>query len=428
MKKIFSFLLMAVLLAACLSGCADEPPLTQPPIVPQIDVPQVSGADGDFIRGVDVSSLLSILNSGGKYYGFDGNELDGQGFFRLLADCGVNWVRLRVWNDPFDANGNGYGGGNCDIQAAVAMGKWATAAGLRVLIDLHYSDFWADPMKQQAPKTWKGLSLTEKAATLERYTYDSLKRLLDAGVDVGMVQIGNETNNGLAGETDHAEMCELFRAGIRGVDRIASEWSHEIQTAIHFTDPQKEGLYSYYAKTLAENGVDYDVFATSYYPYWHGTLENLSAVLKNVADTYGKKVMVAETSWAYTLADGDGHSNTVNAWNNSTGFSTPFSVEGQAQAIAAVMQAVCDAGDAGIGAFYWEPAWIPVEPSTWETHGSGWAASFAGEYDPEDAGKWFGGSAVDNQAMFDFDGRPLESLRVFLYIQTGATKGEPLPN
>ncbi len=422
MKRIASFLL-AILVLAGLTSCADEPPLTQPTIVPQIDVPQVAGADGDFIRGVDVSSVLSILNSRGKFYDFEGNVLDGARFFQLLADCGVNWVRLRVWNDPFDENGNGYGGGNCDIQAAATMGKWATDAGMRVLIDFHFSDFWADPSKQQAPKAWKDLALSDKTAALEAYTYDSLKLLLDAGVDVGMVQIGNETNNGLAGESDIKNMCVLFAAGIQAVRQV----SPKILTAVHFTDPQKEGLYAYYAKTLAENGVDYDVFATSYYPYWHGTLENLTDVLGHIADTYGKQVMVAETSWAYTLADGDGWSNTVNAWNNSTGFDTPFTVEGQAQAVAAVMQAVSNVGDQGLGVFYWEPAWIPVEPSAWETHGSGWAASFAGGYDPEDAGKWYGGSAVDNQAMFSFDGQPLESLRVFLYVHTGATAGEALP-
>ncbi len=422
MRKLIVILLAALLLA----GCAAEPPLTQPPIVPEISIPQVSGSDGDFIRGVDVSSLLSLLNSGATFYDYDGKELDGQGFFHLLAQCGVNWVRLRVWNDPFDAGGNGYGGGNCDLSAATTLGKWATTAGMQVLIDFHYSDFWADPAKQQAPKAWAGLSLEEKSGALEDYTYKSLQQLLESGVAVGMVQIGNETNNGLAGETDHANMCRLFQAGIRATKQIASEWNREILTAVHFTDVQKEGLFDYYAKTLRDNGVDYDVFAASYYPYWHGTTENLTATLKSIATTYSKQVMVAETSWAYTLEDGDGHANTVSAWNNSTGYSLPFTVEGQAQSVAAVMQAVADVGEAGLGAFYWEPAWIPVDAATWETQGSGWASSYAGEYDPEDAGQWYGGSAVDNQAMFDFSGKPLDSLRVFLYIQTGATAGEAL--
>ena len=182
------------------------------------------------------------------------------------------------------------------------------------------------------------------------------------------------------------------------------------------------------------------MFASSYYPYWHGTLDNLTSVLSNIATTYGKKVMVAETSWATTLEDGDGHENTVRDGNNDTyqaGMDYAFTVQGQANEVRSVIQAVRDVGDAGIGVFYWEPAWIPVQvydstasdaeavlasnKAAWEKYGSGWAASYAGEYDAKDAGKWYGGSAVDNQALFDFNGKPLASLNVFKYVDTGAT-------
>ena len=117
-----------------------------------INVEKVPGCDANFITGVDVSSYLSEKNSGVNFYDFDGNELSNQGFFEFLKDCGVNYVRLRVWNDPTDENGNGYGGGNCDIDSAVKMGRWISNAGMKVLIDFHYSDFWADPGKQTAPK------------------------------------------------------------------------------------------------------------------------------------------------------------------------------------------------------------------------------------------------------------------------------------
>ena len=120
---------------------------------------------------------------------------------RTLAQAGVNCVRLRVWNDPFDAAGNGYGGGDCDINTAITLGKRATDAGLRVLIDFHYSDFWADPSKQQAPKAWEGMALEEKCDALYAFTADCLKKLSDAGVDVCMVQLGNETNGKLCGES-----------------------------------------------------------------------------------------------------------------------------------------------------------------------------------------------------------------------------------
>ncbi len=400
------------------------------PVEANIYVPYIQGTDGDFIRGMDVSSLLSVLNSGAVYYDFSGNALDGQGFMNLLAASGTNWIRLRVWNDPFDANGNGYGGGNCDVAAAVTMGQWATNAGMRVLIDFHYSDFWADPGKQQEPKAWAGFTVEEKETAIYDYTYASLKTLLDAGVDVGMVQVGNETTNSMCGVSAWADRCKLFSAGSGAVRAIAQEYGRDIQVAIHFTNPERSGNYATFAKNLDTYGVDYDIFASSWYPYWHGTLDNLTSVLKNVADTYGKQVLVAETSWAYTLEDGDGHDNTVRANNNDTA-TYPFSVQGQADELAAVAQAVKNVGDAGVGMFYWESAWIPVQvydgtaetlnenKALWEQYGSGWASSYAGEYDANDAGVWFGGSAVDNQALFAFDGTPLESLKTYQYMQTG---------
>ncbi|MBQ8622021.1 MAG: glycosyl hydrolase 53 family protein [Oscillospiraceae bacterium] len=395
-----------------------------------ITIPYVPGTDGDFIRGVDISSLLSVLNSGAHYYDWDhnmlgnANDVDSQGvaFMQLLADSGVNWVRLRVWNDPYDADGNGYGGGNNDIDAAVIMGKWATAAGLRVLIDFHYSDFWADPGKQTAPKAWSSLSTSEKATALGEYTTECLTKLKDAGVDVGMVQIGNETTGGIAGVTGTANMCTLFSAGAAAV----REFNSSIKVVIHITNPEKGNLTTW-AKNLSNNSVDYDILATSYYPYWHGTLDNLTSQMQTVINTYGKDVMVAETSWAYTLKDGDGHENSI--VNDYSNYAT--SVQGQASEVAGVAQAVVDGG--GIGVFYWEPAWIPVNNVSelsgdaydaqvaankvlWETYGSGWASSYAGAYS-SDAATWFGGSSWDNQAMFDFDGYPLESLLVWKYMQ-----------
>ena len=137
--------------------------------------------------------------------------------------------------------------------------------------------------------------------------------------------------------------------------------------------------------------------------------------------------MVAETSYVYTNEDGDGHGNTSPA--NGQTLDYPISVQGQATSVRNVFQAVANVGEAGLGVFYWEPAWLPVGTSDnlennkviWEKYGSGWASSFASEYDSEDAGKWYGGSAVDNQGLFDFNGKPLESLNIFKYIMTGAT-------
>src|SRR5690606_7495264 len=121
----------------------------------------------DFVNGVDVSSVLSLEESGVVFRDDAGQPAD---LFEVLADHEITDVRIRVWNDPFDAAGNGYGGGDVDVARAVAIGQRATAAGLRVLVDFHYSDFWADPGKQHAPKAWEGLSVAETAAAVEEFT------------------------------------------------------------------------------------------------------------------------------------------------------------------------------------------------------------------------------------------------------------------
>lgn len=389
------------------------------PVEADIFVKRVPGLDEDFIKGADISSIIALENSGVKFYNEDGEKQD---IFQALSESGINYIRVRVWNDPFDSEGNGYGGGNNDLEVAKEIGKRATANNMKLLVNFHYSDFWADPGKQQTPKAWESLSFDDKKQALYEFTKESLEELKSAGIDIGMVQVGNETNNAMAGENDWNRISELFNAGSQAVREV----DPNILVALHFTNPETEGRYDTIAKTLDENQVDYDVFASSYYPFWHGSLENLTTVLKRVADTYDKQVMVAETSYTYTDEDGDGHANT--APDNGQTLEYPITVQGQVNAIRDVFEAVVNVGDAGIGVFYWEPAWIPVGPSDelennqrlWEQFGSGWASSYAAEYDPVDAGKWYGGSAVDNQALFDFEGKPLPSLKMFNYLHTGA--------
>ncbi|WP_285363762.1 glycosyl hydrolase 53 family protein [Microbacterium sp. LMC-P-041] len=389
------------------------------PVDAAITVPRVENLPDDFIGGVDVSSVLSLEESGVVFRDAQGAPGD---LFEILADAGVTDVRVRVWNDPFDANGNGYGGGDVDVDRAIEISQRATDAGLGVLVDFHYSDFWADPAKQQAPKAWEGMTADQVATEVGAFTRDAVRRLVDAGVDLRMVQVGNETNGGVAGVRGWDDMAKVFSAGSAAVRAEAPD----TLVALHFTNPERAGFYADVAAQLDRRDVDYDVFASSYYPFWHGTPENLTAVLSHVAETYGKKVMVAETSWAFTLDDGDGHGNVVDLASEATQY--PVSVQGQADAVRAVVQAVADVGEAGLGVYYWEPAWLPVGPpaqleqnrTLWERDGSGWASSFAGEYEPEDAGHWFGGSAWDNQALFGFDGTASDALNIFSYVRTGA--------
>ena len=403
------------------------------PVTGEINVEKIKNLPEDFIMGMDISSVMSEFASGVTYKDFEGNTIDNiTDFCKFLAENGITHIRVRVWNDPYDANGNGYGGGNCDVATAAEIAEGCRAAGLKMLIDFHCSDFWADPGKQQVPKAWSGYTLEQKADAVEEFIGASLRTIDPNHETIDMVQVGNETTGSFVGESGAENMCKLFSAGAKAI----RAYNEEVKVVIHVTNPEK-GRVTTWAKNLDTYAVDYDVLATSYYPYWHGTLANLQSELAAVKANYGKDTMVAETSYAYTLEDSDGHSNTVRVGNNDSGANTlqPFSVQGQATAIRNVMETVNNAG--GLGVFYWEPAWITVGDITglsgdeletqiaankeaWETYGSGWAASYGGEYNPEDAGKWYGGSAVDNEAMFYPDGTPTAGLYVWNYVKTGA--------
>lgn len=427
---------MAILASMMLAGCSNTDAnentnrgeIVQVPVEistaeSEIFVEAVEGMSEDFILGADVSTLISEEKSGVKYYDENGNEAD---LLMTLARNGVNTVRIRVWNDPYDENGNGYGGGNNDVSTAIEIGKRATSYGMAVMIDFHYSDFWADPAKQMVPKAWEGMSAEEKGTAAHDYTYNSLKEILDAGVNVTMVQIGNETTKGLSGETKWSAMRYIFNGGSSAIREISAEYSKDIQVVVHFANPEEAGSYERYAQMLKKFKVDYDVFASSYYPYWHGTVENLTEVLKSIADNYGKKVMVAEISYAYTMENGDDFGNTISE-DAVCEYPYGITVQGQVDCIRDVTQAVVDTGN-GIGVMYWEPAWIPVPGNTyeerevlWRDYGSGWASEYSAGYDPEDAGVYYGGCAWENQALFDFEGNPLPSLSVFRFLRTGAT-------
>lgn len=434
-----------------------------------IFVKKIDNYDENSIRGMDVSSYLSIMNSFEKvkadkraagaseaevskigFKGWDGKVLDKQGFFNLLAASGVNYIRLRVWNDPFDANGKGYGGGNNDLDAAIEMGRYVTTAGMKVLIDFHLSDFWADPERQLAPKAWAGYTADQKAEAAAAFVTDSLTKLVtDNGVDVTMVQIGNETNNGVSGESDWAARNKIFDAGCDAVHEFNRASSKNILAAVHFTDPQNEGYSMGCADKLADydgdgdgvkEGVSYDIFASTYYPNSHGTMANITSVLNDIVKKYDKYVMVAETSWATSHKNGNDL--------DDSGFRTgdyvnyPVSVQGQANEIRDVANAVhsisttlANGEKAALGFFYWEPAWIPVQSLydgngelkkdaaqivkenkvLWDEFGSGWASNYAAEYDSVVAAWGGGGSSMTNQGYLISTGIPLLRL---MYINT----------
>ncbi len=427
-KKLLALCISIGLCASVLSGCGKNSkievttfPMPDGPEESTIYVEPVADISDDFIRGMDASSVLVEENSGVTYYNYDGEEQD---VFMTLAQSGVNYIRIRVWNDPYDENGNGYGGGNNDVATAIALGKRATQYGMKVCIDFHYSDFWADPKRQHAPKAWEGMSGEEKCDALYEFTRISLKEILDAGVDVGMVQIGNEINNGMAGEVFLPTVTDLLKSGSRAVREISKKYGKDIKIVVHYTNIEDNGSIDGLVSNLSHADLDYDMIGLSYYPFWDGSSENMQKVAKHIREAYGKEVVIAETSYCYTSEDGDGSGNSL-AGTDDLVDGYPASVQGQASMIRDICAAANEVGAAGV--FYWEGTWIPVGNATadnspiWEKYGSGWASSYAADYDPDDAGLYYGGCSWDNQAMFDFNGYPLASLNVFKYLKYGAT-------
>ena len=393
-------------------------------------------SSGDPFKGVDVSSVISLENSGVKFRDRSGKEQD---LFVTLADAGVNCVRVRVWNDPYNSStGASYGGGVCDVNYAVKIAERCKKAGLKLLVDFHYSDFWADPGKQKAPKAWANYTVSQKADAIYQFTLDSLKKIGETGAEIAMVQVGNETTTGMCGvmladsdwsEAGWRELASLFNAGSRAV----RAYSSDTLVALHFTNPEKTSNMTYLASMLKQNNVDYDVFATSYYPYWHGTLANLKSVLTSISQTYGKQVMVAETSWLRTFTDSDAYGNTISSQDDLGSYvSYDVSTAGQYAFLHDLFSTVASVPDGkGIGVFYWEPAWLPVGSEyysnldKWETYGSGWASKAAGEFDSS-AAQYYGGSCVDNESLFSNDGVPLDSLYLFAQVHGDGAASEQL--
>ncbi len=423
------FLCLVVSFAACGAKESKTVVLKDPdfnPVMPtgpeksEIEVKAIPGLGDDFIKGMDASAVLSCENSGAVYYSQSGEVQD---VYKTLAEAGINYIRLRVWNDPYDENGYGYGGGNNDLNTALELGKRATTYGMKVCIDFHYSDFWSDPKRQHCPKAWAQMNLDEKSEALYSYTKDSLEKLLDAGVDVSMVQIGNEINNGMAGEKSSDSIIELLKSGSRATREISEKYQKDIKIVVHYTNVNQPSKVYNNIRKLASAELDYDIIGLSFYPFWDGNLTNMGNVVSKIKNEFEKEVIIAETSYVYTSEDGDGFGNSV-VGNNDLNPNYPATVQGQVDAVRDVIETAATNG--ALGVFYWEGTWIPVgsdrasNEKLWEEFGSGWASSYSSDYDPEDAGLYYGGCSWDNQAFFDFTGHPLASLDMWKYLKYGS--------
>jgi arabinogalactan endo-1,4-beta-galactosidase len=372
-----------------------------------IHVNAVDRLSPDFIMGADVSMLKQIEVSGGRYF-VNGVEKD---CLTILRDHGVNWIRLRIWNDPTSENGEDLGGGNNDLERTVEIAARAKAMGFKFLLDFHYSDWWADPGKQNKPKAWEGLDFEELRQAVYDYTAEVIQRLAEAGAMPDMVQIGNEVNGGMIwpdGKTwrqgseeigGYDGFADLLKQGIQAVrdnDPNHDEPGKRVRIMIHLANGGDNKLYRTVFDELTARNVEFDVIGLSYYSYWHGTLNQLKNNMNDISKRYQKDVVVAEAAYAFTLENADDFSNLFGENEQNLG-GYKATVQGQATALRDVIAAVAQVPNGrGLGIFYWEPDWIPVEGAGWKT----------GE-----------GNEWENQALFDFNGNALPSLNVFNLVR-----------
>jgi arabinogalactan endo-1,4-beta-galactosidase len=373
--------------------------------------PAFAKAD-DFMAGADLSMLAEVERHGGKFYSADGKPGDAM---QILKDAGVNWVRLRLWHTPVFAadvvedgrvvakKGVAVGGGNNGLATTMRLARRAKGLGLKVLLDIHYSDFWADPQTQAKPAAWTDLHGAALQAAVREYTANTLDALDAVGAAPDMVQIGNETNAGMLwpdGQTWSADksakiggdaaFAAVLRAGIEGVRANDALTGHRLPVMLHLAGGTDPDLCHHMLDLFAAERLDYDVVGLSWYPIYHGTLAQLKANLDELAQRYGKPLVVVETAYGWTLQRGDSTAPLLDAQHEAkAGY--PATVAGQTQVIRDVIATVAAVPQGlGRGVFYWEPDWIPAAGAGWRTgEGNNW----------------------ENQALFDYSGRALPSMQ-----------------
>ena len=405
----------------------------------QVKIKKVSDMSQNAIRGVDISSYQALKNAGVKFYDYNGEEAS---LVKVLHDSGVNYVRIRIWNDPFNENHETYGGGGNDVETGLKIAKEASKYGMKILLDFHYSDFWTDPSVQLLPKAWKNDANNETKMynNIYEFTKDTVKKFKEAGADIGMTQVGNELTNGAFGiylnrdegktydaiwgdKKKSQTINKYLKAGIKAVREV----SPKTLIALHLETPNVK-KYQYIMDTWKRDKVDYDVLGSSYYPFWStwakANTPNTLKKVQKLAASYGKLFAVLETSWVNSLKDADGTANSIGEDADTSAYSV--GPQGQVDELTDLYKTVMSE-DNGLGAFYWEPAWIPVKAGwrNWEynkkiadEYGTGWASKGAVGYFTNDKLYYngepaWGGSSWDNNSLFDTNGYPLQSLNFY---------------
>lgn len=360
------------------------------------------------IRGADVSSLTKSEDFGGEYssdFGkkhhkkHHGHHWSRPSALEILKEHGTTHLRVRVWVDSAD--------GYHDIIEIAEMARRAKHEGLELLVDLHYSDFWADPGQQTVPAAWADFSMEELEAAVYDHTFEVCMAIRDQGMAPDMIQLGNELNSGMLWPHGHTwdppnweNLGRLLKAGHSAV----RDCSRRTKVVLHLAEGGNNGAFRWWFDNIMAQGVEFDIIAASYYGYWHGSLGDLQYNLNDVAEHYDKDVMVVETAYPFTL-DGVDTTHNIIGLPEQLVPGYPATPEGQARNLRDVLSIVrAVPGGRGLGVFYWDATWTAVP-------GNGW--------DPTDPAS---GNAWENQALFDFDERALPAMSEFLVDMEKVTR------
>lgn len=342
------------------------------------------------IAGADISHLPQLEAAGAKFYDF--NQSQPEDLLQILKRNGINTIRLKVWNEPgkyaeFPSDQSSKVGYN-NPDHVLAMAKRAQVLGLRVMIDFHYSDWWADPGKQSMPVAWRDKDPQQVSQLLYSFTHDLMSRLNAAGVIPTEVQVGNEISNGMMwplGRKPNWDNLALFlKAGAKAVKDV----SPTSRVVLHLDGGGDQAMCQHWFDEITARQVPFDVIGLSYYPVWHGGLADLKANMLALTERFKKPVIVVETAYPWTEKNGDDQKNIY----TSTGPENyPMTPQGQVDYLLALGKLVRSIPQQqGQGVIYWEPDFIPVK-------GAGWKDGAGDEW--------------DNVTLFDFQGNALPGLR-----------------
>ena len=360
MKPLFKILFsLLIVLYSCSSkdtNNSDNNPSDNNPIVINPDT---------FYYGADLSYVNEMEDCGATYYDSNNNNKDP---FQIFKEEGTNLVRIRLWHNPTWTNYSNFN----DVKTSIQRAK---AQGMKVLLDFHYSDSWADPSQQEIPAAWLSEinNTTNLGTLLYNYTYDTLNSLSNMNLLPDIVQIGNEINGMILQEGElvwpinWSRNSYLINKGIEAVRDISTNYNKEIDVMLHIAQPENA---LWWFEQATQNGVtDFDWIGVSYYSAWSDySLNNLQTPLTTLKNNYNKRLMILETAYPFTLTNADSANNILG--NDAIVSGYPATQQGQLDYLNQLKIIVENAGGEGI--VYWEPAWVSTDCFTQWGQGSHW--------------------------------------------------------